>query len=229
MDLKVKNREILGKKVKRLRKEGFIPAEIFGHGSENEHLKINKKDFNKVYKQAGKSTIINLNKDGKESIPALIYNVQFHPISREPITIDFYRIREGEKITTEIPIIFEGEAPAEKDDLVIIKVIDEIEIESLPKDIPHEFKVDLTKIKKLEDRITIADLDIPEGVEVQLPENTVIISVSEKQEEIIEEEPVTETELEEGILGDKTEEDEDPLSDSGDGESDPLEDSSKEE
>ncbi|MEX1014558.1 MAG: 50S ribosomal protein L25 [Candidatus Paceibacterota bacterium] len=208
MDLKVKNRETLGKKVKTLRKEGFIPGELFGHGFENNHVKVDRKNFKDVYKKAGKNTIINIEIEGGEKMPALIYGVQIHPISREPIAIDFYRIRDDEKITTKIPIIFGGEAPAEEKDLVVLTLLDELEIESLPKDIPHEIKVDLSSIEGLEDKILVKDLNIPKNVDVQVSEDAVIVSVSEKQEEVIDEtpEPTTLPDLEGDILGDSEEE-----------------------
>ncbi|HMB17522.1 MAG TPA: 50S ribosomal protein L25, partial [Candidatus Paceibacterota bacterium] len=125
----------------------------------------------------------------KEPVPTLVSDIQVHPIKREPLAIDFYMISRDTKIETKIPITLIGEAPAEKEDLIIVKVLDEIEIESLPQNIPDEIEVDISNLESTQDRIYVKDLEIPEDIEIKTRENNAVVTVSEKEEEIVEEEP----------------------------------------
>lgn len=192
MELKVKTRTILGKKTKNIRKEGLIPAELFGHDFKNRHLAVPAKDFAKVYREAGKSTIINLDIEGKEKVPVLIYDLQINPITQKPLAIDFYRVRANEVIEMKVPLRFTGAAPAEKAGFLIVKVLDEIEIKALPHNIPHFIEVDLSTLQDKEDKITVADLKPPADVKILTSPETVITIVSEKEEKEIEEAPSVE-------------------------------------
>lgn len=186
MELKVKPRTITGKKVKKLRREGLIPAEIFGHNVENKHVSVDEKEFKNLWKIAGSHTIIQLLTEDGVRIPALISEVQHHPLTRKPLAVLFQQVRADETIETKVPIEFKGVAPAEKKGLILVKVLNEIEIEALPDKIPHSFEVDLTNLNEEGDAIHINELNVPEGVKVLLPKDTVIVSVTgkEKEEEV---------------------------------------------
>ncbi len=187
--LKAEKRDVLGKKVKSLRKKGVVPAELFGPEIENRHISISKKDFNKAYREAGKNTVIEISIEGEnKAIPTMITEVQSHPLSREPICANFYMVSKDTKIETKVPLEFTGEAPAEKDDLIIVKVLNEIEVKALPQDVPHEIKVDISNLKTTKDHILVKDLDIPSNVEVITAEDTTVVTISEKEEEVVEEE-----------------------------------------
>jgi large subunit ribosomal protein L25 len=183
MELKVKPRAITGKKVKNLRKEGLVPAEIFGHGVENKHISIDEKHFKDVYKTAGSHTIVQVLTEEGVRIPALISEVQNHPLTRRPLSVLIRGIRADEAIETKIPIDFKGSAPAEKSGFVVVKVLDEIEIEALPDKIPHSFEVDLSKLTDAGDSIHVSNLEIPEGVKVLQAGDTVIATVTEREKE----------------------------------------------
>lgn len=147
MDLAVKTREKFGKSTKALRKEGFIPAELYGRGFENAHLAISKKDFQKAFEEAGESTIINL-LIGSEKRPALVHDIQKDFLTDEIIHIDFHQVRMDEKITAHVPLEFTGESPAVKEFAGILnKTISEIEVEALPGDLPRHFEVDISILK----------------------------------------------------------------------------------
>lgn len=163
-------RDKFGKQTKSLKKNGVIPAVLYGHGSKAMSLSLNLKEFAKIYKQAGESTIINLNieKDGKvESKPVLIHEVDFDPVSDVLRHADFYIVRMDEKITAKIPIIFVGESNAIKVlNGILIKNLHEIEIEALPKDLPHQIEVDISAINTFNDYIHIKDLKLSHGVKI---------------------------------------------------------------
>jgi large subunit ribosomal protein L25 len=190
MNLTAQKRTITGKKVKTLRNQGIIPAELYGHGIENKHLQVNEKEFKKIYAEAGEHTVIQLKLEGeKENVPVLITHAPNHPTKDHTLTIDFHQIRMDESIQTHVPIEFIGESPGEKAGLVLVKVTDELEIEALPTKIPHEIAVDIAGLENAGDAIHLSDITLPEGVSAIAAPETVIASLSEQQEEIVEEAP----------------------------------------
>ncbi|MDI6821036.1 MAG: 50S ribosomal protein L25 [Patescibacteria group bacterium] len=193
MELQVKDREILGKKVKSLRARGLIPAELFGHKIKNKHLTISEKDFTKVYKEAGEHTVLTLITEKDEKLRAIISDVTHHPLTGNFLSIDFRQVRKDEKIHAKIPIEFTGVAPAVKKGFILIKVLDEIEIEALPDKIPRCFKVELSKLDDLGQSISIHDLKIASDIKVLIPPETIIATVSEQTKEEIAPPPPTTT------------------------------------
>lgn len=211
IELKAKERTLLGKKVKNLRAEGFIPAEVFGHGFENKHIAVSEKEFTKVYKEAGENTVIEL-LIGSEKTPALISHVAYDRILEKVLAIDFYHIKKGEKIRTHVPVEYVGTDMATKAGFVLVKVVSQLEIEALPDNIPHSFKVDISALQEPGQNIEVKDMSVPEGVKLFVAPETVLATVGEKaKEEIVEPAPVAETE-EEGKEGEEKEEKDAPTS-----------------
>jgi len=170
-----------------LRRQGLIPAVLYGHKIKNVELAVPKKEFGKVYQEVGESTMIELDLDSgakKEKRAVLISEVQYDNLASEPIHIDFYQVRLDEKITADIPVHFVGEAPAVKAlGGVLVKAIHEVKVEALPQDLPHGFEVDLSKLENFESSIYIRDLATPPGVKVLLSPETVIVSVTPPRSE----------------------------------------------
>lgn len=183
MELKATNREIFGKKVKILRAKGEMPAEMFGHGIPNAHISVSQKDFAKIYKTAGEHELVNVVVESGKAVPTLITNAQRDALSGQFLSADFYAVRMDEKLTVSIPVIFTGEASAEKKGFPVIKVLTEIEVETLPGNMPHEFTVDLSKLSGVGDTIHVSDVKMPKGVESLIPADSVIATVGEKTEE----------------------------------------------
>lgn len=192
MELRVKNRTTVGKKVKHLRKEGLVPAEIFGHGVENKHISILEREFKDIYKKAGGHTIVQLLTEEGEKIPALVSEVQLHPLTRKPLSVLLQQVKLDEAIETKVPIEFRGLAPAEKYGFVVVKVLSEIEVKALPDKIPHSFEVDLSNLNEEGESIHISKLNVPEDVKVLLPKDTVIVTVSEREKEEVAPPPAPE-------------------------------------
>lgn len=182
MELIATPRTILGKKVKSLRTQGLIPAELYGHGMENKHISVPEKEFNKLYETAGEHTIIHL-VIGKKTIPALIAEVQKNPLSGKPIAADFHAVRMDETIETSVPIVFTGEAPAIKAGFIVVRVLDELDIEALPANIPQFLEADISNLAKAGDVIAVKDIAAPDGVKILDTPETVIASVTEKEKE----------------------------------------------
>ncbi len=194
MDLSVKTREIVGKKVRALRREGLVPAELYGHGFKNLHLTVPAKDFSKVLKEAGTSTVVTLvlasatEKTGAEKHPAIIHEVKRDYLTGDIEHIDFYQVRMDEKITAKVPVEFIGEAPAIKAfGAVINRSMAEIEVEALPANLPHSLTVDLSTLTELNQSIYVRDIVIPKGVEILVdPETAVATATPPAVEEVVE-------------------------------------------
>jgi large subunit ribosomal protein L25 len=197
--LKTKIRDITGKKVKRLRSQGLIPAVLYGHGIKPENLAVAKNDLKKIFAEAGTSSLITLETEGKAPVKVLAHEPQFNQVSDEPIHIDFYKVRMDEKIKTEIPLEFVGESEAVKQlDGSLVTNRDNIEIECLPTDLIPSIEVDISTLKTFEDQISVKDIKVPEKIEVLTDKDEVIAFVEppRSEEELAELETPTAAEEE---------------------------------
>ena len=187
MDLTVETREKFGKACKTVRKAGFIPAVLYGHGVQNLHLAVKARDFEKAYREAGVNTILNLVfRDEKRS--ALVHEIQRNFLSDEITHVDFYQIRMDEKINVLIPIEFNGESPAVKEmGGVVEKLVSEIEVEVLPGNLPRSFGVDLALLDDIGKSFYVKDLVVPADVRVLADLGAVVATVTAPVEEKIEE------------------------------------------
>ncbi|MFH0806489.1 MAG: 50S ribosomal protein L25 [Candidatus Brennerbacteria bacterium] len=183
MDLEVKNRTHFGKQTRRLRREGLIPAELYGHGFRNLHLAVSAKTFAGVYREAGTHTVVTLVTEGGEKIPALIVAAERHPISRALLAIDFHHIRSDEQVRAKVPITFVGEAPAVKAGHLVVTVLAELEVEALPADLPHRFAVNMGGLTNVGESIHVGDLPLPKGVKMHTPPETVVVTIGERRKE----------------------------------------------
>lgn len=173
-----------------IRKNGSIPAVFYGPKEANTPIIINAKEFTKIWKKAGESSVIIL-KEGNTEHEVLIHDVDVHPLSGDARHADFYVIEKGKKVKVAVKLVFDGVSPAVKDKgAILVKVRREIEIEAAPRDLPHEIKVDISKLVEFTDVIKAKDLSIPAGVEVKIGSEEVIASISEAKEEV-EEAPKT--------------------------------------
>jgi len=184
--LTAKTREKAGRKVKNLRKEGILPAVLYGPELKaTQSLEINLKEFDKVFKEAGESSLISLEID-KEKIPVLIHDFQKDSLTEKFTHVDFYQPKLKEEIEVKVPLIFEGEAPAVKElGGTFIKNVSEVRVRALPQNLPHEIRVNIGKIKTFEDFILIQDLSVSENVKILNHSDEIIASVTplEKIEE----------------------------------------------
>lgn len=187
MDLTVKPREIVGKKVRALRREGLVPAELYGHGLKNLHLSVPMKEFNKVLKEAGTTTVVTLVLN-TEKKPAIIHEVKRDYLSGEIEHVDFYQVRMDEKMKAKVPVEFVGEAPAIKAfGAIINKSMAEIEVEALPQNLPHSLVVDLSVLDELHKSVYVRDIAVPKGVEILVdPETAVATATPPVEEEVVE-------------------------------------------
>ncbi len=186
LELNVQTRKS-SENVENLREEGQIPAVFYGPKEENTPITLNAREFVRVWEEAGGSTIIDLKGVG-ENKEVLIHDVEWHPVKDTPVHADFYCIERGKKLTVSVPLEFVGEAPVEKKEGIVVKVMHEIEIEVQPRDIPHSIEVDLSLLTELDSSILISDLHLPETIEPTAEATETVAAVTQAQEEPEEEE-----------------------------------------
>jgi len=190
LTLAVKTRQIIGKKVKVLRKKGLLPAVIYGPKIKPISLALDVKEFEKTYQEAGKSSLIKLElPELKKEYLVLIHEVQRDPLTDKFIHVDFYQAPLGEEIEAKVPLVFEGETPAVKElGGTLIKNISELEVKALPQNLPKEIKINVESLITFEDTISIKDLKVPSGVKIlkDLDEIVAQVTPPEKVEEELE-------------------------------------------
>ena len=182
--LKSKSREITGKKINKYRKEGLIPAVVYGRKIKSHNLWVGLLDFGKVYESAGESTIIELDIDEKKKSNVLIQDIQIDPITGKFFHIDFFQVRMDEKIEAEVPLEFIGESPAVKENGgILLKNADHIRVSCLPSDLPAKIEVDISKLKTFNDRIKLNELPISSKVKLLIDGEIVIAGVTPPRSE----------------------------------------------
>lgn len=208
MELVVTKRDIK-QNLGTLRKQGVLPAVVYGRSEESTPISVNRKDFEKVFRQAGESSVITLTGLG-EAKDALIHEVAVHAVSGVPLHADFYAIQKGQTVTVSVPLEFAGVSPAVKDlGGILVKVMYEIEMEVLPKDLPHSIHVDISTLATLDDQIKIADLALPASAVLTLDPDEVVAMISVAKEEEEESAPMDLSAIETSVeRGKKESEDE---------------------
>ena len=187
-------------KPKHIRRAGGVPAVLYGHKVKNISLTLDGKSFSKLYKSAGETTLLDLHVDGEHGARSvLVHDVSLDPVQESILHVDLYEVRKDEKIKTHIPLVFEGESDAVKSQGgVLMKHLYKLEVEALPKDLPHDVKVDISSLKTFNDTVTVGDLQIPHGVKIHADAKEIIAKVlpprTEAELEALKEEVVMKVE-----------------------------------
>ena len=193
-------------KLDELRKNGLIPAVFYGRETESSPITVSASDFKSVWKEAGHSSLITLKglKGDKDSI---IHDMDIDPVSSQVRHIDFYVVKSGQVMETTVPLEFVGESIAVKSlGGVLIKVLRELNIKVLPKDLPQQIEVDITSLAEIDSQICIKDLKLPAGVIVTDEPDEVIVAVNKQEEETETSEPMDISSVEIAKKGKKEEE-----------------------
>ena len=176
MKLSVKKREIFGKKVSTLRRQGLIPAVVYGKHFDTTSIACVKNDLLKVYRASGYTTPVELTGDLDQL--ALIYNLQLNPISDEIIAADFLAVSKTEKVKANIPVVLKGESPLEKlNEWRVQLVRNTVQVESFPQDIPSQIEIDLATITSIEQVVFVRDLNLGDKVAIMDDANLPVVTV----------------------------------------------------
>ena len=192
LELKVTNREILGKKVKHLRRQGITPVHLFGHGIESLALQCDTVQIERVLSQAEQTGLISLKLD-KEKKPRTVMVRAFDRDWRKGqlLHVDFYQVKLREKLKLEVPVVLVGEAPALKSkDNMLEHELDTLTIECFPAKIPAGMEVDIGSLTEPEQAIRVKDIDLDEDITVLNDPELVVVKIGWRTVEKVEEELV---------------------------------------
>lgn len=164
--LKLEERELHGKKVAKLRKEGLVPGVVYGPGIDPISVQVDNVAVAKVYSQAGKHAPVHLTIGSKKKI-AMIKDAEIDPVKHRLQHISFHAVKATDPVTAEVPIhlIGEGESEAEKAGLIVLQALDKIEVRALPMDLPDAIEISIVDLKEPGEKVTLADAALADGVE----------------------------------------------------------------
>ena len=195
------NRTVVGKAVRHLRKQGELPIILYGKGIEPKVLSVPLKSFRQIFRQAGQASLVNVKIGSGQPVKALIHDVQRDPVTDEVVHADFYQVKMTEKVKTDVPLKFVGEAPAVKElEGNLITQKDHLTIEALPADLIPEIEVDVTPLQTFEDTIKVSSIKakIPSAIQILADDEEIVALVTppRSEEELAELEapPVAEEE-----------------------------------
>lgn len=187
LKLQAKTRED-GKSLEQVRAEGYVPAVFYGMGKESVSIVVEDKEFRKIWREAGESTTVLL-ETPTEKVDVLIHEVQMDPVKDVPIHIDFLAIDMNKEIEVAVALEFIGESVAVKAGGVLVKVLHEVEVKALPKNLPHTLEIDISTLEAVNDQILVSDIKLPSGVVMITGGEEVVVLVSVAKEEVVEEAP----------------------------------------
>ena len=177
--LAVEKRTVLGKKIKKLRKKGILPANIYGKDIKSQAVQLPLKAFETIYKEVGSSGLLDVVLDG-ENRPVLIHNLQTDPVSQTPLHADFYQVNLKEKVKTTVPLVAMGEAKAVTEKIgLLMQPVAELEVEALPADLPENIEVNVQHLAAIGDQILVSDLKAAAGVEILTEPSQVVIKIDD--------------------------------------------------
>lgn len=184
------NRTVTGKHVARLRREGMLPAVVYGHGVPSRNVSIDAHEFELLRRHSGPNTLFDLTVDSDRPTPTLVHGVQVHPVTRRPLHVDLLAVRMTEELVVEVPFVFVGTSPAvEMDGGTLSHPIQAIRVRALPDHLPQSVEVSVDALRTFDDAIHVRDLTIPSDVTVLTDADEVVARVLPPRVEV-EEAPV---------------------------------------
>ncbi len=190
IELNVTKREILGKKVRFLRRQGITPVHLFGHGIESQALQCDTARLQQVLAEAGKTKLINFKIDGeKKARSVIVREVEIELPRRGLVHVDFYQVRKAEEMKVEVPVVLVGEAPALKlRDNTLLQELDTLSVECLPANIPASVELDISSLTESEQVLRVKDIELEKKVTVLNDPEVVVAKISARRvEEVVEE------------------------------------------
>jgi len=183
--LKLTERKEFGKAVKALRRQGIVPANIYERGKESIAVSAKFAEITKVYKHAGKHSPVELDVDGKKHL-AMIKDVDLNVSKNTLAHVAFHAVNRNEKVEAEVPIKIDGEVPAEKTGLLVLQNLSTVFVEALPANLPEELYIKGDMLNEDGDKVTVADIKVPENVVITTDPETMVFSVETPRDQIAE-------------------------------------------
>lgn len=176
--LELSKRDVVGKQVRALRREGRVPAVIHNHGKDSVIVDAPFIEITKVYEKAGKHHPVDL-KVGGDKYLAIIRDIDLDPRKNTLRHVVFNAVRQNEKVHTEVPVHFEGDSAAEKAGLMLLTQLETIEVEATPRNLPDSLTISIEALAEIGDKLTVGDLKAPEGVTILTEPDHPLVSVIE--------------------------------------------------
>lgn len=197
--LEAKVRNIFGRKVKALRKQGMIPANVFGPNTKSQAITLDSTSFTKLFQDAGETTLIDLKIDSEKTVrPILISNIHQDPVTGDILHADLHQVDLKSKTTAEVPVVTTGKSPATEKGGILVMLRNSIEVEALPADLPENIEVDISSLLEIGDSILAKDLNVNRTkLTLEIDEEEPIVTVQEPEEEPEEPEETEEAEASE--------------------------------
>lgn len=198
IELEITKREVLGKKVRFLRRQGITPVHLFGHGIESMALQCDTAKLQQVLTEAGEAKLISLKLDNeKRPRSVLVREVQVDSLKGGLLHVDFYQVKMAEQVKVEVPITLVGEAPALKLRAnMLMQELDTLTVECLPAKIPASVELDISSLTEAEQMVRVKDIDLEKGVTVLNDPEQVVVKISSRPVEVVAERKVTEEAVE---------------------------------
>jgi large subunit ribosomal protein L25 len=191
LELNVQPRQVTGKKVKRLRNQGIIPAVIYGRNEEPQLIQIENKALTGILKEAGTHKLVSLKINGQKPRMTLARDIQRDVIKHNYLHVDFYSVHMDEKTHANVPVVLVGESPAVKNDGgVLTSGLNDIDLECLPGDIPESVIVNLDGLVNFNDTLSVKDLRLPDTITILSDPDSMIVKIEPPRAAVVEEEAV---------------------------------------
>ena len=196
--LEITKREVLGKKVRFLRRQGVTPVHLFGHGIESMALQCDTAKLQKALTGAGETKVISLKLDNeKRRRSVLVRKVQVDSLKGVLLHVDFFQVKKAEEVKVEIPITLVGEAPAlELKANMLMQELDTLTVECLPAKIPASVELDISSLTEAEQMVRVKDIELEKGVTTLNDPELVVVKISSRPVEVVAEGKVTEEAVE---------------------------------
>ncbi len=193
MIITAEKRDVGSKVSRRLRREGKIPAVVYGYDFENKHIFVDKSELMAALRKSRRNDRFDLKVDGDETYRVIIKELQWHPVKDEVEHVDFYKLTEGKHVVVDVPVKIVGESKGVKLGGDLYQPRKRITVEALPDAIPNDIEIDVTNLM-IGDVVHVFDLDMPEGVRVKSSKNYTVVAILGKAEEEKSEEEEEEAE-----------------------------------
>lgn len=202
--LSAEPRTIIGKNVKKLRRDGILPANVYGKDIKSQSLQLPQAEFNKVFDEAGETGVIDL-AVGKDTIPVLVHNIH-KDYRNQVIHADFYKVNLKEKVTATVPVELVGEPTAVTEKIgLLMEITPEVEVEALPTDLPEKIELNIENLANINDQVIVGDLKTPVGVEILTDPNLVVVKIGELVSKEAQEQAAEEAAASEAAAAESTE------------------------
>ncbi len=161
----------------RLRREGRLPAVLFGHGIDSQSLSVDAHELARLRRHAGATTLVDLTVDGSASRAVLVHGVQIHKVTHEPVHVDLFAVQMTEELTAEVPLVPQGVAPAAENGGTLVHPVSSVKVRALPEALPESIHYDLSSLTDFDKVITVGDLVVPPGVTIHAEPTELIARV----------------------------------------------------